>query len=51
MRIQETDRVLKEARIARSHTAQQEASHGFLDRAWRMVAALPGKVTGLFKHS
>ncbi|MBK5259423.1 MAG: hypothetical protein JJE51_07500 [Thermoanaerobaculia bacterium] len=50
MRIQETDRVLKDARIARKQTAQQVQHPGFLDRAWKFVSELPGKVTGMFKH-
>ena len=49
MRIQETDPVLKEARYARNHTTQQTQNHGLLDRAWKFVSELPGKVSGLFK--
>lgn len=48
MRIQETDRVLKEARYAR-HSTEQEQEHGLLSRAWHVVSSLPGKFTGLFK--
>ncbi len=43
MRIQETDRVLKDSRVSRR--AAGAASNGsILSRAWR-------KITGLFKHS
>ena len=48
MRIQETDRILKEARIAR-HSAAHEPEEGLMSRAWRKVSSLPGKVTGLFR--
>jgi len=42
MRIQETDRILKESRYAR-HAAQQHEHANALTRAWR-------KLTGLFKR-
>lgn len=45
MRIQETDRILKEARVNR-HAAQlhQQEEGGVMSRAWRMISSLPGKV-------
>lgn len=47
MRIQETDRILKESRFARSAAAhQQEEGGGVVSRAWRMVSE---KLTGLFR--
>jgi hypothetical protein len=49
MRIQETDRILKESRIARSNAHQQHDDGGVMTRAWRMVSSLPEKVTGLFR--
>jgi hypothetical protein len=50
MRIQETDRILKEARYARNAAAQShhEESSGMMSRVWRAVST---KLTGLFgKH-
>ena len=47
MRIQETDRILKEARYARQAATQQH-EEGVISRAWRAVST---KLTGLFhKH-
>jgi hypothetical protein len=51
MRIQETDRILKEARVARSAAARQHEDEGMMSRAWRVVSSLPGRVTGLFKRN
>jgi hypothetical protein len=48
MRIQETDRILKESRYARHSTAQHE-EEGMMSRAWKAVASLPAKLTGLFR--
>jgi hypothetical protein len=39
MRIQETDRILKDARVAR-HGAQQHEQGNVLSRAWRKLTAL-----------
>ena len=39
MRIQETDKILKEARTAR-HGASQHEHEGIMSRAWRMVSSL-----------
>jgi hypothetical protein len=49
MRIQETDRILKESRYARNGT-QQAGQAGPLSRAWRTVSSLPSKLTGFFKR-
>jgi hypothetical protein len=43
MRIQETDRILKEARIAR-HGASHPTEEGVMSRAWRAISSLPGKI-------
>jgi hypothetical protein len=48
MRIQETDRILKESRYARQATPQQH-DEGMVSRAMRMISSLPGKVSGLFR--
>ena len=45
MRIQETDRILKESRHAR-HAAGQQEEEGFLSRTFRAVST---KLTGLFR--
>ncbi len=47
MRIQETDRILKESRYARHAAAQQHHEEGVLSRAWRAVSS---KLTGLFRR-
>jgi hypothetical protein len=39
MRIQETDRILKESRNAR-HSTEQPQEQGVLSRAWRMISRL-----------
>lgn len=51
MRIQETDRILKESRVARHavHQHADEGSSSMMSRAWRMVSSLPTRVTGLFR--
>ncbi len=47
MRIQETDRILKEARYAR-HGVTQQQEEGVMSRAWKAVST---KLMGLFhKH-
>jgi hypothetical protein len=51
MRIQETDRILKESRYARNaanHSHQE--NDGMATRAWKMLSDLPSRFTGLFKH-
>lgn len=40
MRIQDTDRILKESRLARHHVAQQEHSGNVLTRAWKMISRM-----------
>ena len=40
MRIQETDRILKESRHARHAAAQHHEERGVLSRAWQMVQRL-----------
>jgi hypothetical protein len=42
MRIQETDRILKESRVARKGAAPQEHHHrhGVMSRAWHAVTKL-----------
>jgi hypothetical protein len=49
MRIQETDRILKESRYARHAAHTHEEESGLMSRAWRMVSGLPTKLTGLFR--
>lgn len=50
MRIQETDRILKESRHARHAQAVHAHDHeGVMQRAWKIVSSLPGKLTGMFK--
>jgi hypothetical protein len=49
MRIQETDRILKESRYARHSASQQHEDEGVVSRAWKAVTSLPAKLTGLFK--
>jgi hypothetical protein len=40
MRIQETDRVLKEARISRKHVAQESHSTNVFSRTWKMLTSM-----------
>lgn len=49
MRIQETDRILKESRNARHAHAVHTHDQGVMQKAWRIVASLPGRITGIFK--
>jgi hypothetical protein len=48
MRIQETNRILKESAYARQ-SPQQQHEEGMMSRAWRMVSHLPQTITGLFR--
>ncbi len=51
MRIQETDRVLKESRYSRHASAIHGHDHeGVLTRVWRTVSSLPEKLTGVFRQ-
>jgi hypothetical protein len=49
MRIQETDRVLKESRINR-HAASQHEPEGMMNRAWKMMSSLPQRLTQMFNR-
>ena len=49
MRIQETNRILKESAIAR-HSTQQQQDEGMMSKAWRLVSHLPQTITGLFRR-
>lgn len=46
MRIQQTDRILKESRYARSSHEQHSHEHdsNVVSRAWRAMTALPSKL-------
>jgi hypothetical protein len=48
MRIQETNRILKETTYARG-TTQQQHEEGIATRAWKLVSHLPEMITGLFR--
>jgi hypothetical protein len=48
MRIQETNRILKESGYARQSPLQHD--EGMMSRAWRMVSHLPQTITGLFRR-
>ena len=47
MRIQETNKILKESAYARHSVHQPE--DGFMTKAWRMMSHLPQTITGLFR--
>ena len=49
MRIQETNRILKESAYAR-HSSNQQQDEGMMSKAWRMVSHLPQTITGLFRR-
>jgi hypothetical protein len=52
MRIQETDRILKESRYMRNaHASSQHEDEGTMSKLWRSVASLPGRVSGIFKRN
>jgi hypothetical protein len=50
MRIQDTDRILKESRIARQTGAAHGESDGMMGRAWKSIASLPQRLAGMFRH-
>jgi hypothetical protein len=50
MRIQETDRILKESRIARHTVGTQSEPDGMMGRAWKSISSLPQRLAGMFKH-
>ncbi|HUP59351.1 MAG TPA: hypothetical protein VNA69_02900 [Thermoanaerobaculia bacterium] len=43
MRIQETDRILKESRVARHGAAQEHREQGVLARVWQKLSSLFGR--------
>jgi hypothetical protein len=49
MRIQETNRILKESSYSRQ-PVQQQHEEGMMTKAWRMVSHLPEMITGLFRR-
>ena len=49
MRIQETDRILKESRYGRQSVVHHEES--FVSRALRVVSSLPHKLAEMFRKS
>jgi len=46
MRIQETNGILKESRIARNDAARHAEEEGVMSRTWRMISE---KLTGIFR--
>jgi hypothetical protein len=48
MRIQETNSILKESRLARNAANHHQEEPGLMSRAWRMFSSLPQKLTGIF---
>jgi hypothetical protein len=48
MRIQETNEILKESRLARNAAAQPHDEGGMMSKAWRMFSSLPQKLTSMF---
>jgi hypothetical protein len=50
MRIQETDRILKESRIARNSGTNHSESEGMAGKAWKSIASLPQRLMGMFRH-
>jgi hypothetical protein len=49
MRIQETDRILKESRAARHAASLHSEEGGVMSRVWHLVSSLPEKITGMFR--
>ena len=49
MRIQETDRILKESRYARNGSPMPHDG-GFVSKALKAIATLPAKLISFFKH-
>ena len=49
MRIQETDRILKESRYARNGNATPH-DEGFVSKALKAITTLPAKLISFFKH-
>jgi hypothetical protein len=50
MRIQDTDRILTESRIARTPVAAHGESEGVMERTWKSIAALPHRLATMFRH-
>jgi hypothetical protein len=50
MRIQETNRILKESAYTRHSAAPQQQDEGMMTKAWRMVSHLPQTITGMFRR-
>jgi hypothetical protein len=48
MRIQETNRILKESAYSRQPVQQQE--EGVFSKTWRMMSHLPERLTELFRR-
>jgi len=48
MRIQETNEILKESRLARNAAAHHQDEGGMMSKAWRMLSSLPHKLTSMF---
>ena len=48
MRIQDTNRILKESAYTRHPVQQQE--EGMFSKTWRMMSHLPERITGLFRR-
>lgn len=48
MRIQDTDRILKESRNARRGNAAPVEQSGLMTRTWKMISHLPEKVMEMF---
>lgn len=49
MRIQETNRILKESAHSRQ-PVQQPEEEGVFSKTWRMMSHLPERITGLFRR-
>ena len=49
MRIQETDRILKESRYAR-HGSETQHDEGFVSKALKAITTLPARLISFFKH-
>lgn len=49
MRIQETDRIIKETRHSR-HAQANQHEQGIVSRAWQAVTSIPTRMAGMFKH-
>ena len=50
MRIQDTDKILKESRMARNAVSHQHDDEGVVSKLWRNVSNLPNRVMGMFRR-